>query len=205
MGTKEMMKQTGGRRLPTPEQEEEFMLLMSLALDKLADAGETAKFEEYLAAYPTLAVQWRSWQRLHNHFVALPSVAPTDGFVDRFEVRLLQQERRRRLWFGMAIGAITLLLWIGVLVGLASMGAYLVVNQGSWVSAFVQNLTYAWITMVQWVESGWLAFAAFAATPQAKAIGVGYLLMAAALLGGWVSLLRRSVHEQELSSPMRVA
>ncbi|MCE7981273.1 MAG: hypothetical protein DYG89_08795 [Caldilinea sp. CFX5] len=199
------MKQTGGRRLPTPEQEEEFMLLMSLALDKLADAGETAKFEEYLAAYPTLAVQWRSWQRLHNHFVALPSVAPTDGFVDRFEVRLLQQERRRRLWFGMAIGAITLLLWIGVLVGLASMGAYLVVNQGSWVSAFVQNLTYAWITMVQWVESGWLAFAAFAATPQAKAIGVGYLLMAAALLGGWVSLLRRSVHEQELSSPMRVA
>lgn len=205
MGTKEMMKQTGGRRLPTPEQEEEFMLLMSLALDNLADAGETTKFEEYLAAYPTLAVQWRSWQRLHNHFVALPSVAPTDGFVDRFEVRLLQQERRRRLWFGMAIGAITLLLWIGVLVGLASMGAYLMVNQGSWVSAFVQNLTYAWITMVQWVESGWLAFAAFAATPQAKAIGVGYLLMAATLLGGWVSLLRRSVHEQELSSPMRVA
>ena len=205
MGTKEMMKQTGGRRLPTPEQEEEFMLLMSLALDNLADAGETAKFEEYLAAYPTLAVQWRSWQRLHNHFVALPSVAPAAGFVDRFEVRLLQQERRRRLWFGMAIGAITLILWIGVLVGLASMGAYLMVNQGSWVSAFVQNLTYAWITAAQWLESGWLAFAAFANTPQAKAIGVGYLLMAAALLGGWVSLLRRSVHEQELSSQISVA
>lgn len=205
MGTKEMMKQTGGRRLPTPEQEEEFMLLMSLALDNLADAGETAKFEEYLAAYPTLAVQWRSWQRLHNHLVALPSVAPTAGFVDRFEVRLLQQERRHRLWFGMAIGAITLLLWVGVLVGLASMGAYLVVNQGSWVSAVVQNLTYAWITVAQWLESGWLAFAAFAATPQAKAIGAGYLLMAAALLGGWVSLLRRSVHEQELSSQMSVA
>lgn len=205
MGTKEMMKQTGGRRLPTPEQEEEFMLLMSLALDNLADAGETAKFEEYLAAYPTLAIQWRSWQRLHNHLVALPSVAPTAGFVDRFEVRLLQQERRHRLWFGMAMGAITLLLWVGVLVGLASMGAYLVVNQGSWVSAVVQNLTYAWITVAQWLESGWLAFAAFAATPQAKAIGAGYLLMAAALLGGWVSLLRRSVHEQELSSQMSVA
>lgn len=205
MGTKEMMKQTGGRRLPTPEQEEEFMLLMSLALDDLADAGETAKFEAYLAAYPTLAVQWRSWQRLHNHFVALPAVAPPAGFVDRFEVRLLQQERRRRLWFGMAIGAITLLLWIGVMVGLVSMGAYLMVNQGSWVSAFVQNLTYAWITLGQWVESGWLAFGAFAATPQAKAIGVGYLLMAAAMLGGWVSLLRRSVHEQELSSQISIA
>lgn len=205
MGTNEMMKQTGGRRLPTPKQEEEFMLLMSLALDHLADAGETAKFEEYLALYPTLALQWRSWQRLHNHFVALPSVAPAAGFVDRFEGRLVLQERRRRLWFGMAVGAITLILWIGVLVGLASMGAYLVVNQGSWVSAFVQNLTYGWITAVQWVESGWLAFAAFAATPQAKAVGVGYLLMAAALLGGWVSLLRRSVQEQELSSQISMA
>ena len=205
MATKEMMKQTGGRRLPTPEQEEEFMLLMSLSLDNLADEGEAAKFEAYLASYPTLAVQWRGWQKLHNHFVALPAVAPPTGFVDRFEVRLLQQERRRRLWFGVALGAVTLLLWVGVMVGLFSMGAYLMVNQGSWVSTLLQNLTYAWITLIQWLESGWLAFGAFASTPQAKAVGVGYLMMAAALLAGWVGLLRRSVHEQELSSQVSIA
>jgi hypothetical protein len=205
METKDMIKQIGGRRIPTAEQEEEFMLLMSLALDNLADEAEAAKFEAYLATYPTLAIQWQGWQRLHQHFVALPAAEPTTGFVERFEVHLLQQERRRRLWLGVTIGVITLLLWVGVMVGLFSMGAYLVVNQGSWLNALIQTLTYAWINVVQWIKTGWETVGVFAATPQAKAIAAGYLLMAATLLGSWVMLLRRSLQQQEFSSQASVA
>ena len=198
-------KQTNGRRRPTPEQEEEFMLLMSLSLDDLLDEAEAARFDQYLTDFPTLALHWQSWQRLHHGFVAMPPVEPPAGFVDRFETRLLQHERRRRLWFGMVVGGVTLLLWIGVIVGLFSMGAYLFVNQGSWLSALIQNLTYAWVTLGQWLKTGWETLGLFAATPQAKAVAVGYLLLAAALLGGWLTFLRRSLQQQELSAQASVA
>ena len=117
MEAKKFTQGSGGRHLPTPEQEEEFMLLMSLSLDNLADAGEAAQFEDYLTRYPTFATQWQGWQRLHQQFVAIPHAEPPVGFVDRFEVRLIQQERRRRLWLGVLIGSLTFLLWAGVVVG----------------------------------------------------------------------------------------
>lgn len=205
MEAKNVSKQSGGRRLPTPEQEEEFMLLMSLSLDQLADEEEGARFEEYLTHYPACAAQWQGWQRLHQQFVALPHAEPPADFVERFEVRLIQQERRRRLWLGLVIGSVTLLLWTGVMVGLFSMGAYLFVNQGSWVSALLQNLTYSWANLMQWIKTAWETLGSFAGTPQAKAIGAGYLFMAVALLGGWVSLLRRSLQIQELPSQASVA
>jgi len=205
MEAKNIMSTTGGRRIPTPEQEEEFMLLMSLSLDDLTDEAEAARFEDYLAMYPAFAVQWHNWQRLHHQFVAIPPVEPPVDFVERFETRLLQQERRQRLWLGMVIGSVTLLLWIGVVVGLFSMGAYLFVNQGAWLSELIQNVTYAWVSLGQWLQATWETCAAFAGTPQAKAIGVGYLLIATMLLGGWLTLLRRSLQVEDLSSQASIA
>ncbi|MEZ4734731.1 MAG: hypothetical protein R3E79_47170 [Caldilineaceae bacterium] len=199
MEAKNIINPTGGRRIPTPEQEEEFMLLMSLSLDDLTDEAEAARFEDYLAMYPVFAIQWQNWQRLHHQFVAIPHAEPPADFVERFEVRLLQQERRKRLWLGMAIGSVTLLLWVGVMVGLFSMGAYLFVNQGTWLSDLVQNVTYVWVSLGQWVQTTWATFATFAGTTQGKAIGIGYLLMATMLLGGWLTLLRRSLQVEELS------
>jgi len=205
MEAKKFIQGSGGRHRPTPEQEEEFMLLMSLSLDNLADAGEAAQFEDYLTRYPTFVTQWQGWQRLHQQFAAIPHAEPPVGFVDRFEVRLIQQERRRRLWLGVLIGSVTFLLWASVVVGVFSMGTYLFTNQGSWLSALVQNLTYSWVNLMQWVSTGWETFVIFAGTPQAQAIGVGYLLMSVVLLGGWLTVLRRSLHLQELPSPATVA
>lgn len=204
METKNVIKPIGGRHLPTPEQEEEFMLLMSLSLDNLADGAEAAQFEHYLAHYPTLAAQWQSWQRLHRQFSALPHAEPPSDFVEQFELRLIQQERRQRLWLGIAIGSITLLLWVGIMVGLFSMGAYLFVNQGAWLNDLIQNLTYAWVSLFQWIKTGGETVATFAGTPQAKAIGAGYILMAGALLMGWLTLLRRSLALQEMSQQAAV-
>ncbi|MBX3010313.1 MAG: hypothetical protein KF832_02355 [Caldilineaceae bacterium] len=205
MEAKYSSKRSSIRNEATPEQAEEFMLLMSLALDNLADDDEATRLEGYLNSYPTLAAQWEEWQQLHHQFVALPHAEPAAGFVGRFEERLTQQERRQRLWFGAVIGSITLLLWLGVVAGLFSMGAYLFVNQGSWLSALLQNLTYAWASLMQWLETGWQTFGSFASTPQAKAIGAGYLLVAVAMLGGWLMFLRRSLHHQELSSQVGIA
>jgi anti-sigma factor RsiW len=205
MEAKDLMNQRGGRLAPTAEQEEEFMLLMSLSLDNLADPTETAQFEYYLANFPPLAAQWQSWQRLHQQFVAVPHAKPPVDFVERFELRLVQQERRRRLWLGVAIGSVTLVLWVSVMVGLFSMGAYLFINQGVWLSDLIQNLTYAWVNLWQWLKTGGETFAIFAATPQAKAVGTGYLLMAGTLLVGWLTLLRRSVELQEMPSQASVS
>lgn len=201
MEAKNVINPRGGRNTPTPEQEEEFMLLMSLSLDDLADEAEAARFEDYLVNYPTFATQWHSWQRLHHQLAAMPHAEPPADFVERFETRLLQQERRRRLWLGMVIGSVTLLLWVGVMVGIFSMGAYLFVNQGVWLNDLIQNVTYAWVSLMQWLWAGWETFAALAGTPQGKAVGAGYLLMAVTLLGGWLTLLRRSLQVQELSAP----
>ncbi len=199
------MQQTGGRNTPTPEQEEEFMLLMSLSLDNLVDEAEKGQFEQYITQYPSLATQWQEWQRLHQQFDAMPHAAPAADFVGRFEVRLVQQERRRQLWLGAIIGSITFLLWLGIMAGLFSMGAYLFANQASWLSALIQNLTYAWVNVIQWVKTGWETFGTFASTPQARALGSGYLVIAAALLIGWLTFLRRSLQVQEMSSEAIVA
>jgi len=205
MEAKNFMQQTSGRNRPTPEQEEEFMLLISLSLDNLVDEAETAQFEQYLTQYSSFATQWQEWQRLHQQFDAMPHAEPAADFVGRFEARLIQQERRQQLWLGVVIGSVTFLLWLGVMAGLFSMGAYLFANQGSWLSALIQNLTYAWVNVLQWVRTGWSTFETFAGTPQAKAIGSGYLVITAALLMGWLAFLRHSLQLEELPSQAIVA
>ncbi len=205
MEAKNFTQQTDGRNRPTAEQEEEFMLLMSLSLDNLTDEAEADQFEHYLTHYPSLASQWQEWQKLHQQFDAMPHAEPAADFVQRFEVRLTQQERRRNLWLGVVIGSVTFVLWLGVMAGIYSMGAYLFANQGSWLSALIQNLTYAWVNVMQWAQTGWNTFTTFADTPQARAIGSGYLVIAASMLVGWLTFLRRSVQSQELSSQAIVA
>ena len=44
---------------PPPHVQEEFSLLMSMALDELLDSSEHAEFDSYLATYPTLAREWQ--------------------------------------------------------------------------------------------------------------------------------------------------
>jgi anti-sigma factor RsiW len=195
--------------LPTPTEEEEFSLLMSLALDELLDEQEQEAFERYLARYSQLATQWQDWQALHRHITALPHAMPAPDFVGRFEVQLAQQERRRRLRQGFWIGFVTLLLWLGMVGGVLVVGAYLFVNQSALLASVVQNLTYFWAGMAAWLDSLATAANAFAATPQALGLGIGYLVLTLAMLSGWVVYLRRSTQlfeaPAEATAPFSVA
>lgn len=177
---------------PSPAEQDDFIVLMSLSLDQLLDDEERCRFERYLSAYATLAAEWHEWQGLHRQLVAMPHATPAPGFVERFELQLLQQERRRRLRQGIWIGALSLLLWVGVVVGVVGVGSYLFVNQSVWLSETIQNLIYWWATAVHWLQSLTAALAVFAGTPQGKSIGVAYVLLAFGMLSAWGYFLRRA-------------
>ncbi|MEZ4674499.1 MAG: hypothetical protein R2932_09665 [Caldilineaceae bacterium] len=180
------------KNFPTEVEQEEFLLLMSLSLDGLLDEDEAATFEQYVTAYGSFAAQWQEWQSMHRQICAIPHAMPAPNFVDRFEIHLTQQERRQRLWQGLWIGLVTMVLWIGATAGILSIGTYLFVNQSTIIGDVVQNVIYFWAALASWFYSLGTSFNAFAATPQAMGLGVGYLALTMGLLAGWFMLLRRS-------------
>lgn len=194
---------------PTEAQEEEFFLLMSLALDGLLDEAEEATFDDYRARFSTLAMQWHDWQLMHRQMSAMPHALPAPNFVGRFEMQLVQQERRRRLRQGMWIGLATLLLWIGASVGILTVGTYLFVNQSALLAGVSQNLIFLWAAIVAWFDGLATTVNTFAATPQAVGLGIGYLLLTIGLLAGWFNYLRRSTQfvevPVEVNSPLSMA
>ncbi len=170
----------------------EFQLLMSLALDDLLDADEKSQFEEHLQRHPVLAKEWQDWQLLHCEISAMPHAMPAPNFVDRFEVKLAQQERRRKLWQGLWIGVVSMVLWFIAAAGVITVSTYLFVNQPSLMSDVVQNVIFFFASLATSVDSLALAISTFAETPQAIGLGVGYLVLAMSMLMGWVVYLRRS-------------
>ncbi len=183
---------------PTEAQDEEFFLLMSLALDDLLDDEQQATFSGYLNHFSTFASLWAEWQQLHHQMCAMPHAMPTPNFVGRFEVRLAQQERRRRLRQGMWIGLVTLILWVSASAGILAVGTYLFVNQSALLAEAVQSVIYFWAAVVAWFDGLATTVNTFAATPQAVGLGIGYLILTVGLLTGWIQYLRRSTQLVEV-------
>lgn len=177
---------------PTEAIENEFTLLMSLALDDLLDDEESARFRRYLHVYPTLAAEWQSWQKLDDMFRATPSAMPPAGFAADMQVRLIQYERRRRLMWGLGFGVILLALWVGLMAGAVSFGAFVVIERAEWLSNFIHFSTRA----AAGIQSWWVVTAGAAdmllSTEQARLFMAGYLAAGLAMLAGWVLLLRRT-------------
>lgn len=174
------------------QEHEEFLLLMSLALDDLLDEEEAAQFTRYQQQDPALALQWQDWQQMHQQMCAMPHALPTPNFVDRFELRLVQQERRRRLWQGVWIGIVSLVLWATATAGVLSVGTYLFVNQTAVMRDIVQNVIFFFASLATWGNSLLITANSFVSTPQAMGLGIGYLVLTMAMLVGWVFYLRRS-------------
>lgn len=196
-------EETTIRRQPNAAEQDDFSVLMSLSLDELLDEEERNRFERYLADYATLAAEWQAWQSMHRQLVTIPHAIPAPGFVERFELQLLQQERRRRLRQGIWIGALSLLLWVGVVVSVVGVGSYLFVNQSVWLSETIQNVIFWWATAAHWLQSLIAALAIFAGTPQGKSIGVAYVMLAFGMLGAWSYFLRRAT--QLVESPAQLS
>lgn len=184
----------------TPEVQEEFSLLMSLSLDNLLDEIEQQQFQLYLDRYPVCARQWHSWQALDRHLGLAPAIEPTAGFVQRFETRLAQQDNRSLLGRNLWIALFIVVVWIGMLVGGATLFTYVLLYQGSWLAGLVHNLAYYGAAISQWFELTWQAVMAWAVTPQAIAFAFVYLVMAAGLLAFWIRFLRNSTQPVEMVS-----
>ena len=202
MDVKYRMKQPASEQLPPLEVQEEFSLLMSLSLDALLDGAEEQRFQTYLVQYPVLARQWRDWQLLDRQFALTPAAEPQSGFVERFEVRLAQQERRRLLWRNLLIGAFIILVWGGMLVGGTALAAYVLLYQGGWLVDLIHTVAYYGAALSQWLNATWTSLMALLETPQAIGFGVCYVLIAGGLLAVWVRFLRQSTREADMTSSL---
>jgi anti-sigma factor RsiW len=171
---------------------EEFYWMMSLALDGQLDTADEAAFVAHQAQYPTLGSLWAEWQGMHHALDALPHADPAPGFVARFEARLATTEalqQRRVLTFSVVAA---LIMAFGVIAATVSTGAYIVATHGAWFSAQLHNLVYTSVMADAWVDAAVDSFVALAATPQAQALGMMYVIVAMIMIFGWVQLLRRS-------------
>jgi len=182
---------------PTVAVQEEFGVLMSLALDGLLDDSEQDRFQAHLDQYPSLARQWRSWQLLDRQLTLMPAVEPKLGFLHRFETRLEQQERQRFVWRNLLIATFIILIWGGLFVGTVGLGAYVLLYQSEWLGAFVHTVAFYFDTVTRWFATLRAAFISLIATPQAVGFGLAYLCAAIALLILWVRFLRQSTQVSE--------
>lgn len=177
---------------PPDRVQEEFSLLMSLALDNLLANDEQETFDRYLASYPTLADEWLDWQALDVQLQSAPAVAPPGDFLMKFETKLAQRERRRNLWWGFAFGAVAVTLWLFVMIGVASLGAFVLLGQPEWLTQLVHNLAYVSANVSSWITTTTAAVNAVAATSEARTFGLVYVTLSAALVTGWIYFLRHS-------------
>ena len=187
--------------LPAAEVQEEFGLLMSLSLDDLLDAAEQQRFQGYLERYPVLARQWRSWQLLDHHLMVTPPAEPATGFVQRFELHQVAQDRRRLVGRNLLIAALIIVVWGGMLVGGTALAAYVLLFQGNWLVELIHSLAYYGAAVTKWVETCWHLLTSLVATPQAIGFAIGYAVVAGALLTFWVRFLRQTTRTVEMPSP----
>lgn len=198
MRKEKMAEQT--RRIPPDQVQEDFAVLMSLALDDLLDSDEQETFDAYLASYPTLADEWLDWQALDAQLQSAPAVAPPTDFLLNFEAKLVQREHRRHVWWGFAFGAMAMTLWLAVMVGVVSLGAFVLFGQPEWLTQLVHYLAYISANVSSWITATSAAVNAVAATSEARTFGLAYVTLSAALVTAWIFFLRYSTRTAVMPS-----
>lgn len=178
----------------------DFELTMSMALDGLLDEDEMGQFYADIETYPLLAEKWATWQELDQILLAEPSVMPPVNFVQNFEARLLKDQRRRRFWFGVGVASVTVLLWLSIIVGTLSAGAYIAASQGGWVNDQVQSLVYLLNGFGAWVQTAANTVSIVLYSPQMWGIALAYTALMGGILVFWTRLLRRSTETMVISS-----
>jgi hypothetical protein len=189
---------------PQDEVEEEtFEVLMSLALDGRLSPDESQRFDRMLAQEESAAQQWALWQEMDTMFCAAPYVVPSPGFAVAVGRRLAVQERRRRLWLGVAIGSAVLLLLGSGLLGVVGLVALISTSQSVWLGEFIHSLAYWWSAISGFFVSALRSVDALLATTQARAVILVYVTVAMGMLGLWWSWLRRTTFVEEEQSIVR--
>lgn len=173
--------------------DDKFEYLMSLALDNMLEADEAALFDEMLAELPQRDEIWNDWQLFDSEFRRVPAVEPPVNFVASFEQRLSTQQRRKRLWLGIAFGAAAIFLWIGLVMGLLGAGAYVMLNQSDWLTAGVRFAVYGSATVQSYITMVMDAANAALGSTELQIVAVVYLLVGTLAIWAWSRFLRRSI------------
>jgi len=177
----------------TGEAHDEAVLLMSLALDGLVSAEEEAEMRSHVAHCASCAATWSAMQGIHQRVVAAPVAVPVAGFVARFELRRLQQARRRRLWMGGLVALLSLTLWGAILVGGVMLGSYLLNNPTGALPQTLYDFTYYWAGLSAGVQGMWRGVVVAMGTSNLPFYLLGYSLLTLAALTAWTGFLRRSL------------
>lgn len=124
---------------------DEYLLLMSLALDEEAAPVELDRLHAHLRTCPACAQAWEAWSGLDRQLAAAPMIAPPPDLADRVMSRVRQAAlaKQRRTWLGWgawagAISLVTGLIFWGALAFLWLGGQLIVVGDVllSWLEAF---------------------------------------------------------------------
>ncbi len=178
---------------------DEFGMLMSLALDNLLDGAGQAQLDAHLADCARCRTQWSLWQSLDAALHAAPLTAPSPAFARNFSQRLSAQNRQRQVRLGILLGALTLVMWLIGVAGVALVIGALIYNQVGWFTESLHWLAYVW-TAVTVIGSSLLALLG-GVTEEPSAIGLlaGYVTLAGGVLVMWSRYLRRSLRMVEIA------
>jgi len=202
--SKAMQSQNQTHQPPfTGPDHDEVVLLMSLALDGLVSGQEEAELHAHVADCPACASTWSLLQTVHERFVAAPVAVPVAGFTARFELRRLQQSRRRRLWMGSLVAILSLALWGSILVGGVMLGSYLLNNPSGALPQVVYDLTYYWASFSVGLQGLWRGLTVAMTTSNLPWYLMGYSVLTLAALTAWTGFLRRSLRLLPVASISR--
>lgn len=174
-------------------QADEEAWLMSLALDDQLDEADAARLEALLLANAELSADWQVWQSVDEAFRRAPSVAPPVGFAAKFDTRLAQWERRRKLRVGVIFGLAALVLWGSAFAGVAALGAFFWTNQMIWLGSALHYIAFWWMSVQQIVTLLVSGVDVLLDAPQTWVAFVCYLCLSIGILVSWFVWLRRSV------------
>lgn len=191
MGTvTQNVDQHGGMMM---NQADEQAWLMSLALDGQLDEADAARLEALLEADADLAADWHVWQKLDEEFRSVPAYAPPVDFAARFDTRLAQWERRRKLRVGVIFGLAALALWISAFAGVFALGAFFWANQVLWLGNVIHYVAFWWASVRQVMTSLFSGVDVLLDAPQTWVAFLCYLGLSVGILAGWFVWLQRSL------------
>lgn len=188
-----------GWETPRLKASEEVEWLMSLALDDALDEQEAGRLEWLLRQEPANMDCWMAWQAVDNAFQQAPRAVPAPDFGETFACKLVIRERQRRLRTGVFFGLIAAALWVSALTGLLTLGALVWTNQGNWVGAVLQDISYWWSAAGQLGRALLNTGEALWSAPQTRVLVVCYLAVVVAILSGWFMFLRHFTRELPLA------
>lgn len=182
-----------------PSESEDFIALMSLALDGRLNKEDEQRFHGYMEQNATLANQWQVWQELDHRLTIEPSLLPPANFVGKVNQRLSLEMRRQKLWLAAGVGSTIAAVWVVIFLALAFAVSFIVTNQGVWLGDQIHNLTHLTATATAWLVDTSIAIdrtiSGTLSYPQLWGMLAGYVLFSGLILVLWTKMLRRSISQ----------